>query len=616
MRKADRRSDLRLNLENALAHHQAGRIKLAKRRYEEVLSKQPDQPDALHLLGVIALEEQKIETAIELISKAVLALPTEESVRNNLGNAYKAAGRLAEAQISYKKAIALAPRFVAARLNLGNLQIDMGEFRPAVESFESAIELDPNLADAYIGVATAHRALEEFGLAEAALRRAISLQPNLNRAMSHLATLLGEQDRFIESVTLHEKAIELAPSLGSQIIEYARTLYRAGDFLGAVKLYRRAIELEEGIAFVWNELGRTLRVLGKLNEARACFERAHALDPEFVDAHRNLALLADDQNHNDRKSQLISLLNKPSLTEQDKAIAGFALGKIFDDEERYDEAFGAYSSANKRIEQLNQAAGRQFDCDALRRDVDRLIGTQIPSYSRAETLSDLPVFIVGMPRSGTSLVEQIAASHSHVYGAGELRDIRRISQALGGGDVRAATGLAQDHIARLTELGRGAIRVIDKMPDNVFFLDTIASVFPQARVIFCTRNSMDLCLSCYFQLFSSGNAFSYNLTDCGRRDVQVRRLIEHWQRSLPLASLTVQYENMVEGLETECKRIIDFLDLSWEPSCLEFYRTDRAVATASGWQVRQPIYSRSIGRWKHYENHLTKLKSVLLEEIE
>ena len=429
--------------------------------------------------------------------------------------------------------------------------------------------------------------------------------------MSQLATLLGEQDKFIESVELHEKAIELAPSLGSQIIEYARTLYRAGDFTGAVKLYRRAIELDEEQALVWNELGRTLRVLGDLIEARACFERAHALDPELVDVHRNLALLTENESDNNRKSQLISLLNKPSLPEKDKAIAGFALGKLFDDEERYDEAFGAYRSANKRIEQLNQAAGRQFDCDALRRDVDRLIGTKIPSSLCAETLSDLPVFIVGMPRSGTSLVEQIAASHSQVYGAGELRDIRRISQALVGGDKRTATGLAQNHIARLTELGRGAIRVIDKMPDNVFYLDTIASVFPQARVIFCTRNSMDLCLSCYFQLFSSGNAFSYNLADCGRRDVQVRRLIEHWQRSLPLATLTVQYEDMVEGLEAECRRIIDFLGLGWEPSCLEFYRTNRAVATASGWQVRQPIYSRSIGRWKHYENHLAELKSVL-----
>jgi hypothetical protein len=228
-----------------------------------------------------------------------------------------------------------------------------------------------------------------------------------------------------------------------------------------------------------------------------------------------------------------------------------------------------------------------------------------------------------MPRSGASLIDQIMASHSRVFGAGERKEIARICEAvqthnrdkpIEEWDMDFARGLADEHLAHLQELSSGAARITDKMPDNILHLGVIAVLFPGARIIFCRRDARDICLSCYFQRFDEGHAFTYDLADCGRRLLDVERLATHWQRVLPLSMLTVEYEELIANPEPESRRLIEFLGLEWEPACLEFHRTARPVFTASIWQVRRPIYSRSVGRWRHYERHLGPLLEVLGQE--
>jgi hypothetical protein len=230
--------------------------------------------------------------------------------------------------------------------------------------------------------------------------------------------------------------------------------------------------------------------------------------------------------------------------------------------------------------------------------------------------SGLPVFIVGMPRSGTSLVEQILASHTHVFGGGERKDIAHISDAIRKRnhqrpieewDVDFARHLADDHIATLKRLAPQALRVTDKMPDNVLHLGTIAVLFPMARVILCRRNVYDTCLSLYFQRFEEGNAFSYDLADCARRFLEIERLAGHWRQVLPIPMLTIDYEAVVADPAGEGRRMIEFLGLEWETGCLQFHRTERPVLSASVWQVRQPVFTRSVGRWRHYARHLQRL---------
>jgi hypothetical protein len=290
---------------------------------------------------------------------------------------------------------------------------------------------------------------------------------------------------------------------------------------------------------------------------------------------------------------------------------------MLDDAGRFDEAFGLYEHANSLILQMRRAVGAHHDGDLLSSRVDRSIATFTPNFFALTRdwgeASELPVFIVGMPRSGTTLVEQVASSHPDVFGAGELRDMANIASAITSDQWQRSmiASAAGEQLDRLRARGGSALRVIDKMPSNVGRMGLIATLFPSARVIFCRRDPRDTCLSCFFQRFSDGNLFSFDLAQCGRYHVQTDRLIAHWLNVLPLRMLQVQYEDLVTDLEGASRRIIDFLGLSWNPACANFHRTERTVQTASDWQVRQPIYTRSIGRWRNYERHLGPLLVAL-----
>ena len=265
--------------------------------------------------------------------------------------------------------------------------------------------------------------------------------------------------------------------------------------------------------------------------------------------------------------------------------------------------------------------GDGFDAQLFSRNIDRIIETTTPKLladPAIGSVSELPVFIVGMPRSGTTLVEQICASHSQILGAGELVHIPRLVMDLKrhkGDEASKALvrrRAADTHVLRLYRLGQGAVRVVDKLPDNVLNLGLIAQLFPRARIVYCSRDSRDISLSCYFQVFNDGaQYFSYDLGDCLKRCQEVQRLAAHWLRLMPSHMIDVNYEALVADLAGESRRIIEFLGLDWEPACLDFHRTERTVATISHWQVRQPLYGSSVGRWRHYEKHIAPFLAAL-----
>ncbi len=315
--------------------------------------------------------------------------------------------------------------------------------------------------------------------------------------------------------------------------------------------------------------------------------------------------------------RLQSSLDETPNSSEGRAELLFVLGKMLDDAGRFDEAFARYSSGNALALQKRRAAGQRCDADEYARRVDEWNAAYTPDYF-ARTRgwgedSELPVFVVGMMRSGTSLVEQIAASHADVFGAGELVDIGQIATSLPFAQLQAdaVRSAAGKQLQRLRTIGGPASRVIDKMPANVEHLGLIATLFPSARIILCRRDPRDTCLSCFFQPFSSGNLFTFDLAQCGRHHMQTDRLMAHWLKVLPLRMLEVQYEDLVADLEGQSRRIITFLGLPWSAACLDFHRTQRSVKTASAWQVRQPIYTRSVGRWRNYQRHLKPLFDAL-----
>jgi tetratricopeptide (TPR) repeat protein len=372
----------------------------------------------------------------------------------------------------------------------------------------------------------------------------------------------------------------------------------------------------------WLGLGWALRLLGRFDEADKCIERLREIDPTDIRAVLHVPSTGKQPQDGGEIERLVAVLDRPDSRDDDRIAAGFALGRLLDEAGRFDEAFPRYAAANALMRRNWPANGNRFDAEAFPRSVDALIATNTPQHlaeaAATGNISELPVFVVGMPRSGTTLVEQICASHSRVFGAGELDSVSRIGFALARQRRQRARlsevgrRAADAHIVHLHRLGRGALRVVDKLPDNVLMVGLIARLFPRARIVYCSRDPRDISLSCYFQRFSNGaQFFSYDLADCGSRCREVLRLAAHWLELLPLHMIEVNYERLVGDLKGESRRLIDFLGLDWEPACLDFHHTERTVATVSHWQVRQPIYSSSIGRWRHYEKHLAPLFATL-----
>jgi tetratricopeptide (TPR) repeat protein len=608
------------DLTAALEHHRAGKLDRAEALYRKFLRKAPGNPDALHLLGVIAAARGDPHQAIELIGKAVAAVPNFAQGHSNLGNALRAAGRFADACASYRRAITLRPDFAAAHSNLGLALCEQGHFVAAVASCQRAIGLDPRGAEVHTNLGNVLRRIGRLEEAETSLRQAARLNPGSSDLQINLAELLLELRRFEAAADCYGRAIEIDSHLVSAHRGLASSLRSAGEIEPAIAHYREALALSPGEAPLWNDLGRCFLALGRFDEAVSAFRRALAIDPDLADAYRNLAncglLPADDPE----MARIAALTARTDLPIEERAAASFAIAKSLDDADRYDEAFAAYDSANRLYRAARAAAGDRFDAADLARKIDRSIANFTPAFFAAVggwgNPSDLPVFIVGLPRSGTSLVEQIAASHSRVFGAGELRNIGEASATLGPVDTpwtqATARRAADAHLERLSGLSGGADRVIDKLPDNIFMLGVIATLYPAARIIFCRRDPRDIGVSCFFQKFSAGFlTFSYDLAHCGRRIRETERLGAHWRRVLPLRWLDIQYESLVADLEGESRRLTEFLGFAWEPACLDFHRTMRTVQTASSWQVRQPLYHRSVGRWRHYERHL----GPLLQEL-
>jgi tetratricopeptide (TPR) repeat protein len=494
---------------------------------------------------------------------------------------------LAEAQC--RQSISLNPRDPSLHFQLANLLCQKNLPLEALAAFSDAIKSDVNFAAAYSG----------------------------------RGSLFGDLKAFNEAIADHRNAVRLAPANITFRLALVQTLQTKGDLIQAENDAHQALEIDPNSAALWESLGRILQTVGRFDEAARCLRRAMDIEPSG----RVGVLLSrmPRQSESTDVQKVINLLESADLAPTDRISAGFAMANALDENNRFDEAFAAYATANAQFKKLSAERGQCFDLDHLRQFIDQMITTYTAGYflDRLDfgQNSELPVFIVGMPRSGTSLVEQIVASHSQVFGGGELQDIGLIHARLSAIDPKESPRhwhrhLARVHLARLAAMGGNAARVTDKMPANLMHLGLIATLFPGARVIFCQRDPRDTCLSCFFQLFAKTHQlFSYDLIDCGGQYRQQQRLTDHWKQVLPIQMLTVDYEALIADFERQSRRLIDFLGLAWEPACLEYHRTARPVLTMSSWQVRQPIYSRSVGRWRNYASHLSELEKVLNDKV-
>ncbi|MBI3898948.1 MAG: tetratricopeptide repeat protein [Gammaproteobacteria bacterium] len=619
----------------AVAHNLAHMIHLrgahteAIAAYRRALAIKPDYVEAWFNLGNALREHGDISAAIDACRRVIQLKPDFAAAWNNFATLLLTQGELAEAQKAYEKAVDLRPNDMDAYNNLACCLQRRRDYAPAEQRFLHILKIDPNHADALFNLAQLLQEQNRYVEAAEIYRRFLALRPDHADAWNNFGVSLDRIGRSTEAEAAFRRAILLQPGNSRAISNFATWLSIQERIAEAEAAYREAIRLNPDDATTYNHLGLTLAAKGDIEAAERNYRHALTLDPNLAEAYAHISMTTKftSSEHDDVKS-MERLLTSEVLDQEQTAKLCFALGKVYDDCKAYDKAFFFYDRANKL-----KHVSTKFDIERLRAQVERIIRTFDADFFARQRHhgcdDELPVFIVGMPRSGTTLVEQIVASHPQVHGAGELVKISEIITCLENqpgqaqrrypeylnewvlDESRAAAAGYLERLRRDVKDQHHIVRVTDKMHFNFMHLGLIALLFPKARIIHCRRDPLDTCLSNYFHDFAPGVNYAYSLEEIARYYQEYERVMRHWQDVLPIKILDSQYEKVVADIDTEARRLIDYLGLEWHSACLEFYRSARTVRTLSVGQVRQPIYTQSKQRWKNYAAHIEPLIKIL-----
>ncbi|MFQ5468726.1 MAG: sulfotransferase [Gammaproteobacteria bacterium] len=573
----------------------ANKIDDAQAVLEEIIEEQPGDAESWHLLGSINGQLGNIDQAEIDCRKAIACNDQFAPAHSTLGNILMLQHRYKEAEQSFLHALEIDPNLAETYSNLGNISLSLNHIQDAVQYYLTALAKNPELFVAYSNLGAAYTKLGALIKAEEALRQAITLMPTHAESYYRLGTICDTQGNLSDAAKYYQKCISINPKFIKAYCAQARVLIANGDQENAYKTVQPIIEA--GI--------------------------------ESLELVITLSLFSDKMDCQEQAIIMAKNLLKNKTCESNNSITTmlhFKLGDLYDKRKNFDQAFHHFEIAN-------QSSGITYDInrviayfDLLKKKFTRDFLRQTP---RSTVNAQQPVFIVGMPRSGTTLVEHILASHPEVFGADELDNISRLvdklpvllqssdnyPDCLNKLTATACNELANeylDDINALTE--KPATRITDKMPQNFYHLGLISLLFPNAHIIHCKRNPLDNCLSYYFHHFVSGahaHGYSYNLTTLGQYYKQYESLMEHWKKVLPVRLFEINYEDLINNQKELSHGLIDFIGLPWDERCLKFYKSERLAKTASRDQVNQPVYSKSIDRWKNYEQHIQPLLDEL-----
>ena len=457
------------------------------------------------------------------------------------------------------------------------------------------------------------------------LERAISIAPDFTTAILDLGRLLKEQDRFKEAIEAFDRAIALEPGNPQPHFLRGATLAPAAFTYEAIDAYDKCLELMPTHVGALLGRGHLLKGVGRYKEAVASYDACIRERPDTGEAYWSLANLKTYRFSDEAVAEMERRVRGSGLSVQSEVNFLFALGKAYEDRGDYERSWAYYQEGNTKQraevvydpvqnEILNDRVIATFDADFL------------ASSAGAGLADPAPIFIIGLPRSGSTLLEQILASHSQVEGTSELPYVPRVANTLNRNradginypeavrELKPANfrALGEDYLAYAQLHRRKEVpRFIDKMPNNFPHVGFLSLILPNARIIDARRHPLDACFSCYRQLFAKGQNFTYDLTELGEYYLQYQRLMDHWATVLPGHVLTVQYEEVVTDFENQVRRLLDFCGLPWEDACLRFYESERPIRTPSSEQVRQPIYDRSVGHWRNFAPYLDELITVI-----
>ena len=550
-----------------------------------------------------------------MILKAIAINADEAAYHSNLGTIFQAQGELDKAAACFERALVLKPFWPELHSNLGNVLESQEKLEEAAACQERALALKPDCAEAYSNLGNVRQTQGRLDDAVECYERALAINPDYADAHNNLGNALTELDKIDQAAAHYERALVAKPDWAYAHNNLGNALARLGRTDDAKAHYVRALALKPEYANAHNNLGNTLKELGNFDAALAHYGHAIAIQPDYVQAHLNRAEMKSFRRDDADLRTLEALAEHDDLPGDKLLYIHFALAKALDDVGEYGRAFSHLRQGNAlKRQQVNyqEASALQL----LRRTSSVFDGDLLQRMGGSGDPSSIPIFVLGMPRSGSTLIAQILASHPQIQGAGELTTLEKMEpsdpESLAALDGLALRSLGEAYLANLPALEDGKIRVVDKLPGNFLRVGLIRLILPHARIIHTMRNPIDTCVSCYSKLFTYGLSFTYDLGELGRYYRAYSELMDHWRAVLPPgAMLDVSYENVVDDLEGQARRLIDFCGLPWNDRCINFHQTRRPVRTASAVQVRQPLFRSSLERWRRYEANL----GPLLDEL-
>lgn len=571
---------------HAIRLYHADKLPESCAAFTQLCAQTPTDAESWGMLGIIKSQLGSAHEAERCLKRSLELDPGSGQLWTNLGTLLQHLGRLEESATCLQRALAINPKDAIAHNNLGVLLREQGKLAEAMDCYRTAIRLTPRYAQAH----------------------------------NNLGTLLHEQCKATAAIDSYRKALKAEPRFAQAHYNLGITLQSIGAHESALYHYEKALQLAPGMLDAVAAIAQIQEKEGRFEAAQQRLEPflGSAVSVPIALAYATLSRRTGRQT--DAATMLERLLAQGNPAPIQRQELEFALGDLYDDLGDHDTAFGHYRSANT-------LRPYRFDPEALHAHI-RAIVTQVDRTGldrlrSAGPISERPVFIIGMPRSGTSLIEQILASHPEVHGGGELpflgdlvNELQTRLQApypqfMTGLSAGQAGELSRNYLKHLDGISKSARLITDKLPHNFLYLGLIHAALPGAKIIHCTRNPMDTCLSIYFHNFNSNHPYATDLASLGHYYRAYAALMEHWRGLLGTQLLEVSYEDLIQNQEEATRKLLIHCNLEWNEACLRFHKTKRIVNTPSYDQVRKPIYRSSIGRWRNYEKHLIPLKEAL-----
>jgi tetratricopeptide (TPR) repeat protein len=656
-------------MDEALRLYNQGKIPAAAKLTAQIVTARPRLAEAHNLMGVILLAQGKTAEAIKAIGRATRLDPQNAQYFSNLGELERQRGKLQEAGIAlraaleinpqhpqalnnlgilhydrrefeeavacYERALAVSADYAEAHNNLGNALRALGRFDAAIDHYQSAVLIRENYPEAYNNMASVLRDQDHVAEAEHAYRKAISLRRDYIEAYVNLAAMLDGDDHGDEALRVLGEALKINAKHAPTLIQIARTqlrkmnyeiLHETDRLHAAIDAFEAALRLKPTLIEANSMYGVCLKSVGRLDEARVQFIKTLELAPAALGVYANLADLDKFTPENPQLKAMEKIFAEAPDPASDRYLPlHFAIGKAYDDIGDYGRAFQHFKTgADLKRAKLSYDEAQTFGFfDSIREVFNAEYFASRPFEGRS---TPVPVFIIGMPRSGSTLVEQVLSNHPDTFGAGEIKEFSRQLNTLRGRfpglpkypqivqrmNAAQYALVADGYLSKVTALAPKAARITDKLLTNYYFVGLLHTLFPNARFIHTRRNPVDTCLSAFTKLFKDDMPHSYDLGELGRYYRKYDELMAHWEAVLPPGVLkTFVYEDVVDDLPRMARELIDFVRLPWDDACLSFHESSRPVRTASVVQVRKPVYSSSVGRFRRYGRALQPLIDAL-----